>query len=117
LINVRLAGYDCPEANRGSDNERAKAKEARYCADSFFRGLRDGHLMHTDFGPVGTFWIQTQKDPDNFGRWLGDIWLEMVDTADIHLGKWLHNQQLASEWPTRWRDNFEHLDAIPVEAP
>lgn len=97
LINVRLHGYDCPERNKGSVNERKKAIEAHKLAEEFLtvRGLGGGQL-----------WIKTYKDPDNFGRWLGDIWIGFSDW-DANLGAELHHRQLASLWPTRWREEFD----------
>lgn len=92
LINVRLFGWDCPESNRGSEFEKAQAVQARQAALDFFAQT---------FSPL---WIHTEKDPDNFGRWLGDIWQERSGT---HLGNYLRSYDLASEWPTRWRDEFE----------
>jgi endonuclease YncB( thermonuclease family) len=104
LINVRLNGYDCPEAHKGSDWEKDQATKARDIATAFLTG-NAGHL-----------WIQTEKDPDNFGRWLGDIWAEHPDGyGPFRLGEGLRNMGLASVWPTRWRDEYDPLDAIPVE--
>lgn len=98
LINVRLLGYDCPEANRGSAFEKSEAIEARLEAGYFFNTARP-------------LWIRTEKDPDSFGRWLGDIWQEDGD-ADVHLGEVLREAEYASVWPTRWRDEFDR--AVPA---
>lgn len=96
LINVRLAGYDCPEAHRGTEREKQKAIEARQQADLFLRR------------PSGQLWIQTEKDPDNFGRWLGHIWVETGSHDDnLHLGETLRGADLASYWPTHWRDEYD----------
>jgi endonuclease YncB( thermonuclease family) len=99
LIHVRLHGFDCPEAHRGSEYEKAQAVQARQAALDFFANPK--HIR----------WIQTEQDPDNFGRWLGRIW---DDATGELLGQYLRFLGLASVWPTRWRDEFEHLDAIPV---
>ena len=90
LINVRLNGYDCPEAHRGSDFERAEAVRARDYADNF---------LTSDLG----LWVRTQKDPDSFGRWLGDIW----NQYGTGLGEYLASYRLAAIWPTRWRDEYD----------
>jgi endonuclease YncB( thermonuclease family) len=89
LIHVRLAGYDCPERNKGSEHERTQAKLATDEARGWFS--------------YGDMWIRTEKDPDDFGRWLGEIWDEHFGSLGEHLRK----QGLASAWPTRWRDEFE----------
>lgn len=100
LINVRLLGFDCPEAHRGTEREKALAVKARELAASFLWLDR----------PDMTYWIATQKDPDNFGRWLGDIWLERSDGTEQQLGDWLRIHHLASVWPRRWRDEFDKVE-------
>lgn len=95
LINVRLHGYDCPEAHRGTAYEKQKAVEAQVVAREFFKTSDDERP-----------WIRTEKDPDNFGRWLGDIWWELEHGA-YHLGAWLREKGLATVWPTRWRDEYD----------
>lgn len=95
LINVRLMGYDCPEARRGSEYERAQAVAARDAAETFLtRVTLDS-------------WVRTEKDPDNFGRWLGHIWQEPEPGVVWPLGNWLRDLKLASVWPTRWREEFD----------
>src|SRR5215216_5753121 len=89
LINVRLMGYDCPEAHKGSDYEKAQAWLAREYAAKFFESL----------API---WVKTEKDPDNFGRWLGQFWYELEDGTPYDLGYNLQQQELATVWPTRW---------------
>lgn len=94
LINVRLADYDCPEAHKGTLYEKTKAKEAREVAETWL--LSESRQL----------WIRTEKDPDNFGRWLGHIWDEWPDGTIHALGGYLRRVGLASLWPTRWRDEF-----------
>jgi endonuclease YncB( thermonuclease family) len=94
LINVRLLGFDCPERNKGSEFERARGKVATTLTWSWL-STREV-----------TYWVRTEKDPDDFGRWLGEIWFE-DGTTTVHLGDHLRNYRLASVWPTRWRDEFE----------
>lgn len=99
LVNVRLNGYDCPESNKGSEFERAQARVARIRAVSFLVAVVPGSSL----------WVWTEPDPDSFGRWLGDVWLES-DTDQWparHLGAELRAAGLASVWPTRWRDEFD----------
>jgi endonuclease YncB( thermonuclease family) len=103
LINVRLLGYDCPEAHKGSEFEKAQAALARDLAAKYL-------LPWTIAGAEGTLWIRTEKDPDNFGRWLGDLWWEFSTKPDteLHLGEYLRKEDLASIWPTRWHEEFDH---------
>jgi endonuclease YncB( thermonuclease family) len=94
LVHWRLLGYDCPERNRGSQFERNEAKAAGLLTSSFLAQ------------PRGQLWVRTERDPDDFGRWLGDVWRE-VDGSEIHLGDVLADQGLATKWPTRWRDVYD----------
>jgi endonuclease YncB( thermonuclease family) len=92
-------GYDCPERTKGSAHERAEARRAATVASSFVIGaLAD---------PAVTLWVRTERDPDDFGRWLGDVWREDADGTKRHLGPELRSLGLASIWPTRWRDEFD----------
>jgi endonuclease YncB( thermonuclease family) len=93
LVNVRLLGYDTPERNRGSVYEKQQAQAARAFTVGFLATER-------------TLWIRTEKDPDDFGRWLGDIWYE-DSTGEHHLGPALEQIQLATPWPTRWRTVYD----------
>ena len=86
LVNIRLQGFDTPEKNKGSAREKECANHARELADNFL------WLGRTDM----KYWIRTEKDPDNFGRWLGDIWIERPDGSTLHLGDWLREHKLAS---------------------
>lgn len=95
LINVRLHGYDTPEAHRGTTYEKAKAVEARNLAIAWFDANK------------GSIWIETMKDPDS-GRWLGSIWADEADDSfDYLLGVALVGENLASYWPARWRDEYD----------
>ena len=102
LINVRLWGYDCPEAHRGSEFEKAQAIQAQMAAEEWFRST----------GGRDRLWIRTEKDPDNFGRWLGEVWWEYLDGSRLVLGEMLRAAKLASEWPTRWHEEFDTREAI-----
>lgn len=96
LVNVRLSGFDCPELRSGSAYERAQGAVARDFAASFFRDLAGDHL-----------YIRTEKDPDDFGRWLGDVWIDPPDGTAVHLGARLYELNLATRWPTRWREVYD----------
>src|SRR4051812_33725812 len=87
LVNYRALGIDCPEKTRGSAFEKAEAKHAEIVAREW---LTARHLQ-----------VRTEKDPDNFGRWLADIW--DIDSGE-HLATHLKSLGLASEWPKRWRE-------------
>jgi endonuclease YncB( thermonuclease family) len=97
LIDCRLDGWDAPEMTKGSDYEKQQAKIARQVASDWLTAALKVGL-----------WIRTEKDPDDFGRWLGDLWTETSDglVAD-HLGMALASQKLASAWPTRWHEVYD----------
>ena len=101
LVNIRLLGYDCPERHRGSDFEKTEAVRATSIATDF--------LAPTVPTPGASLWVRTEKDPDDFGRWLGDVWLESDGDQwpERHLGAELRSHGLASIWPTRWHDEFD----------
>lgn len=97
LIDCRLLGWDAPEMNRGSAFEKQRARVAQQVATDWLTAAI-----------VKGLWIRTEKDPDDFGRWLGDLWTENADgsVAD-HLGLALASQSLASAWPTRWHEVYD----------
>lgn len=101
LVNIRLSGYDCPERTRGSAHEKAEAARATSVTTEF--------LSPVVPIPESSLWVRCQKDPDNFGRWLGDIWRESDGDQwpERHLGAELRSHGLASIWPTRWRSEFD----------
>jgi endonuclease YncB( thermonuclease family) len=91
LAHTRLNGYDTPERNSRDPYEReAAALAAGHAAAFLHAALADGDL-----------WVKTYKDPDSFGRWLGD-----VTSGGVLLGESLRAEGLASLWPTRWREEF-----------
>jgi endonuclease YncB( thermonuclease family) len=94
LVNYRLFGYDTPERHRGSTREKNLAVVAAVFADAF--------LKSTD-----TLWMRTEPDPDNFGRWLSEIWREDEAGDKTYLGAELHEAGLASVWPSRWHEEFD----------
>lgn len=102
LVDVRLNGYDCPESNRGSTFERERARAARELAAGFL----DAGILADDLRVV------TAHDPDDFGRWLGDVYRTGVD-VNSHLGELLLNAELATVWPTRWRERYDPRGFAP----
>lgn len=101
LVNVRLADYDTPEVNSGSEVERLAANLARSEVARFFdQGMSPGNSL----------WVRTRKDPDNFGRWIGEVWIEQEDgetVTHVDLGSSLSSLGLASKWPIRWREEYD----------
>lgn len=95
LIDCRLSGYDCPERNSGSAFEKEQAVKATEVATDF--------LLRWP----GDLWVRTEKDPDSFGRWLGEVWREDANGARTRLGDILRLRNLASIWPIRWREEFD----------
>lgn len=93
LVCIRLDGYDCPELHSTSQAERDAALRAKEVTAKF---LTDN---------LQTIWVQTEKDPDNFGRWLGDVYSEVGETVTA-LGDVLKEQGLATVWPTRWHEQY-----------
>lgn len=102
LTHLRLADYDTPEVyGRKSDFELFKARQAT----AFVAEWLDWHLDSADVYVMAT----TRKDPDSFGRWLAT--LTAYDLASgrrlSSLGEQLREAELASIWPTRWREEFD----------
>jgi endonuclease YncB( thermonuclease family) len=95
LINVRLMGVDCPEKRQGSAFERRTAFNAQQFT-ALWLTPREGVSL----------WVRTEKDPDNFGRWLGDVWGENGESAQ-NLGSALIIAHLATEYPTRWHEVYD----------
>ncbi len=92
LVHTRLNEWDTPEIYRGSSYERERGKVARDFAE---------HWMRSSFDDLH---IQTYKDPDSFGRWLADVFIP----SGASLGKVLGELDLATQWPTRWRDVYDN---------
>jgi endonuclease YncB( thermonuclease family) len=98
LIEVRAADLDTPEKNKGSEFERSQARLAQEFVSEFFS---DAHRRGR------RLWIHTEKDPDNFGRWLGDIWWEDLRGEQEHLSNALIAVSLATVYPTRWYEVYD----------
>jgi endonuclease YncB( thermonuclease family) len=95
LIEVRLLGFDAPEKYRGDAYEKEQAAKATEVTTEFLTNA------------PGVLWVRTEEDPDDFGRWLGEVWWETDDGTQTYLGDVLRDQGLASIWPTRWHEEYE----------
>lgn len=106
LTEIRLLGADCPETHHGSAFERAHGVKATLFAEQWLVDALDG-----DGFEDGLLWVRTQKDPDDFGRWLGEVWREPqpIDLAADHwlLVDDLVDRGLATRWPTRWHETYD----------
>jgi Micrococcal nuclease (thermonuclease) homologs len=93
----RLDEWDCPEKTRGSAYERAQARVAQAATAEFFSR------------PLGTLWVRSRKDPDNFGRYFAIVkaGLSFYDPDAISLGESLAEHKLAVTWPTRWWQTYD----------
>lgn len=89
----RLNGWDTPELRRGSDYEKECAQEATQTVERWL----DGYVAAEQ-----QILARTHKS-DSFGRWLVDLFVGADD-----LGEWLGGNGLATRWPTRWREEYDH---------
>lgn len=89
--NWRLRGYDTPELRGASDFEESKAREAKQFALDWFTEHDGDVLMRS----------HRYDQTDDLNRWLAEVW---CDACDIVLGEALLAQDLATRWPTRWRE-------------
>lgn len=115
LIECRLAGYDTPESQSSatrkiSDFERSQAAHARRVVEEF--------LTSALTTPGQSLLVRTDPDPEKYGRWLSDLWLESDGDQwpERHLGAELHSQGLASVYDPskpagqrghRWYEEFD----------
>jgi len=90
LTEIRLLGYDCPERYHGSPYERQQGAEAARVATEWLTAQTG-------------LWVRTEKDPDSFGRWLGDIWNDDGE----YLREVLVGAKLATIWPIRWHEVYD----------
>lgn len=91
---VRLYGFDTPELRRGSEYEKEKGREASDAALGWFNDAGDDLLLRT-------------HKADSFGRWLSEPFFVGFGGREEYLGPHLRGLGLASEYPTRWRDEFD----------
>lgn len=95
LDRFRLYGIDTPEMNDKDPAVRLKAVEARDLMQSWLQP--SGVLLGTGIVRV-TSWplrIVTYKDPDNFGRWLVDIYMQDAEGKEFHVNQELLARGLA----------------------
>lgn len=94
----RLYGWDTPEKQGPltSPAERAKAAEATALARQWWVDVADLDIF-----------VETQKDPEKYGRWLATLWAERGPYRS-DLGTMLGSADLAvpsdGTRGTRWRD-------------
>lgn len=100
LIEIRLDGFDTPERTKGTTFERKQAVVASDLAKSWW-------LRFMADGTAAEVWVETEPDPERYGRWLGKVYAEFLDGTRRYLGDALREQSLASIWPTRWRDEYD----------
>lgn len=96
LTEIRLYGVDCPERRRGSEFEKSEARRATEVSLEWL----------IDAASEGNLWVRTHRDPDDFGRWLGEVWQD-DGVGERYLSEHLKEEGLASIWPTRWHEVFD----------
>lgn len=98
-LPIRLYPWDCPElrSSDASPFEKRQAKRARELAIDW--------LLTVPYSEDDTLWVTTEKDPESFGRWLGDFWFATAPL--LTLGTALFNSDLATRWPVRWHDTYD----------
>lgn len=103
LENFRLYGYDTPElfSSVASDFEKEKAREAKSAAEAWFADNLTRRRV---------IWLRSRKDPDKYGRWLGEFWTGTPSETESDLGRFLEDQRLAIASPdggAKWRDRYD----------
>lgn len=95
-LPIRLFPWDTPElhAAKASPYEKRQAAKARSLTEAWVERNANEHM-----------WVETQKDPESFGRWLGDLYVESAELAT--LGEALYAAGLATHWPTRWYEQHD----------
>lgn len=89
----RLIGVDTPELRSKDEPERQRAQEAKV----FVEGI----LKPTPLPAPGGAWplrIVTFKDPDNFGRYLAEVYYKDDDGVEHNLGDELLAKGLAKPY-------------------
>jgi endonuclease YncB( thermonuclease family) len=115
LHEFRLFGYDTPEKQSSSTYkvsalEKAAAEDATQFSMDFFalsQALKQ------------TVYVETQPDPEKYGRWLAQVWREDKAGNRLYLGEMLVQAQLATHSDgtkgTRWRDTYDKPAAKTTE--
>ena len=70
LFRFRFLDIDTPELNSRDEEERARAKEAKTFVQDLFDTFDKTWTVDLKAWPLR---IETEKDPDSFGRWLARI--------------------------------------------
>lgn len=102
-LEIRLYPWDSPE-KRVTTCPRCHLKTSPY---ELAQAKLATELTHKWFDyPIGEeLWVTTQKDPEVYGRWLGDFWFDSPYTATLGLA--LEQADLATTWPMRWHEEFD----------
>jgi micrococcal nuclease len=70
----RVLGVDTPELRGGTEETKAKAKEAK-------------NFVMQVLNPAHHIWVRTMK-PDSFGRWLADVtYMNVMDGVERNLAQ------------------------------
>lgn len=97
---VRLFDWDTPERFRGSPYERERAYEATEVVKAWMQAHAGWDL-----------YVRTHK-ADSFGRWLAEVFVVTTngtgEEREDHLSTHLADRELATQWPDRWRDVYDH---------
>lgn len=105
LREFRLDGYDTPEKRSSSTR---KVTDAEKAAAAHASELSASLLVEWMSAEGSSVLVRTEKDPEKYGRWLGDLWVESDsdEWPERHLGVELRSVGLASVWPTRWYQEY-----------
>ena len=86
-FSVRLNGIDTPEIKSKNENEKALAKKARECLSQL--------IMNKNVT------LQNVKN-EKYGRILADVYFD-----DLHINKWMIDQQFAVEYDGKTKKIWE----------
>lgn len=84
---IRLIGIDTPELKAKDPAQRAGAKAAK-----------EQMIKWCQPAPISSTWpllVTLEKDPDNFGRWLATLVVQLPDGTVIHVNEELIKLGLA----------------------
>lgn len=107
LIDLRLDGFDTPEMSPHTSKYGVAQDVAESFAEQEKQAAQKAKQFATDFLASGNdLWVETEKDPDDFGRWIASVWSEDDDGDRVYLGDELVRMGLATRWPTRWYQTY-----------
>ena len=72
-MRIRLAGIDTPELNSKDPDQRELAQKAKQWMVDKLRPVMIADTVILTEWPLR---VVTYKDPDSFGRWLGDLYVK-----------------------------------------